>query len=149
MKWSFDAHLLANTVVVKVSDALEPRDVRQMLFELLDSPFWNPTINIAYDCSDLDVSLSTFADIRDLSEIYKEIGERCIENRTAIFTNTLIKFGLGRQLQILAGLVEGPKMKVFNDWDQMEEWATIDLNLRIFETSNPDLISSRPRHLQQ
>ncbi len=148
MKWSFDAHLLANTVVVKVSDALEPRDVRQMLLELLDSPFWNPTINIAYNCSDLDVSLSTVADIRDLSEIYKEIGERCIENRTAILTNTLIKFGLGRQLQILTGLIEGPKIKVFNDWDQMAEWVTMDFSLRAFETSDPNLISGYRRHLQ-
>lgn len=146
MKWNFDPYFLDNTLLVKVSGPLEPCDVKGLLTEILSSDIWTPTISIAYDCTELDVAFTSIADIRELSTIYAEIREKCKFNRTAIYTDTLIKFGLARQLQIITGLTKGPKIKVFDTWDELSKWVATDPALLPFETSNPDMLTNPAKH---
>lgn len=99
---------------------LTEEELNNTIQSLYDS---TPTLNIVWDCSDVNVDGISSSFVRRIAKVLRELGSARSGGKSAVVAPEDLMFGLARMFQIMSDTDDFPfKIKVFRYYGEASQW---------------------------
>jgi hypothetical protein len=123
MHWTFEYDERANLVRVNVAGKFSLEGHSKKMDELETQDYWKPGINVLFDCREVDLSDTGFADIKALADNFVADDRLLGCSKIALLMKTITDYGRGRQFEMLTDEKMCADIRNFMDEKQAVRWA--------------------------
>ena len=122
MNWKFEYINDGDYVRITDEGVFNIEDHRRKMKELASQDFWDPGVNLLFDCTKLDFGKTEYQDIRDLALEFANQNELIGCGKIAILMKSIADFGKGRQFELLTDEKICANVSIFIDEGQALRW---------------------------
>jgi hypothetical protein len=122
MKWEYIILTARNLISVRASGKFSAASFEEMIRDIQSNEQWQPSMDRLIDFSLLDLTETTYDDIKITAEIHKKYDSRIGRCRIAVVFGRESDLGLGRMYETLLGSDVLSTVKSFLTADEARHW---------------------------